>query len=190
MPRASRAQAQAHREEVVTAAAAMVRRDGVDGMTVPQVMAAAGLTHGGFYRHFTSKDDLVAQACAAACAEKEAEREQILAAAPDEHSARRAFIERYLSPIHRDTPSQGCGLAALAGDVARAEPEAPVRGVYLDGLRAMIEGLSRLDGSEEGREPLVETALLAGALMLARAAAGDPLSDRILTAAKDFLLDE
>ncbi|WP_216903376.1 TetR/AcrR family transcriptional regulator [Nocardia alni] len=186
MPRASRAQAQAHREEVVTAAAAMVRRDGVDGMTVPQVMAAAGLTHGGFYRHFTSKDDLVAQACAAACAEKEMEREQILAAAPDEHSARRTFIARYLSPIHRDTPSQGCGLAALAADVARAEPDAPVREVYLDGLRAMIDDLSRLDG----REPLVETALLAGALMLARAAAGDPLSDRILTAAKDFLLDE
>jgi TetR/AcrR family transcriptional repressor of nem operon len=75
----------------------MVRRDGVDGMTVPQVMAAAGLTRGGFYRHFRSKDDLVAHACAAACAEKDREREQLLAAGPDDRTARRVFIERYLT---------------------------------------------------------------------------------------------
>lgn len=203
MPRSSRAQAEAHRKEVLDAASALVRRDGVGGVTVPEVMAAAGLTHGGFYRHFKSKEDLVAQACSAANEEKTLERERIRAAGPDERSARRVFIERYLSPAHRDAPGQGCGIAALAGDVARAEPGSLLREAYLDGVRGMIEDLGRFDegrsggddlGRDEGRDAegdreLVELAVLAGALMLSRATAGDELSERILAAAKDFLID-
>ncbi len=203
MPRSSRAQAEIHRKEVLDAAAALVRRAGVGGVTVPEVMAAAGLTHGGFYRHFKSKEDLVAQACSAANSEKELERTQILAAGPDERAARRVFIERYLSTAHRDAPGRGCGIAALAGDVARTEPGSPLREAYLDGVRRMIDDLGRFDESPSGggdgdrgadpgnadRDRLVELAVLAGALMLSRATAGDELSGRILAAAKDFLAE-
>ncbi|WP_067887176.1 TetR/AcrR family transcriptional regulator [Nocardia vaccinii] len=190
MPRSSRAQAETHRREVLDAASALVRRDGIDGVTVPEVMAAAGLTHGGFYRHFRSKEDLVAQACSAACAEKERERTDLLEAGPDEYAARRAFLERYLSPTHRDTPAQGCAIAALAGDVARTDVGSPLRAAYLEGLRQMIDGLGRMNptASEDNRDVLIEIAVMAGAVMLARAAAGDDLSEQILTAARDFLV--
>jgi TetR/AcrR family transcriptional repressor of nem operon len=192
MPRASRAQAETHRREVLDAASELVRREGVGGVTVPEVMAAAGLTHGGFYRHFRSKEDLVAQACSAACEEKERERADLLEAGPDERAARRAFLERYLSPAHRDAPGQGCSIAALAGDVARTDPGSPLREAYLDGLRQMIDDLERLNpaASEDRRETLVEVAVMAGAVMLARAAAGDALSEQILDAARDFLVTD
>ncbi|GAB2562831.1 TetR/AcrR family transcriptional regulator [Nocardia heshunensis] len=190
MPRSSRAQAESNRQEVLDAAAALVRRRGVGGVTVPEVMSAAGLTHGGFYRHFQSKEDLVAQACAAACEEKNLEREQIRAAAPDAASARRTFVERYLSAKHRDHPAHGCGIAALAGDVAHTESDSALRQTYTKGLHDMVGQLGDLAERSEAvdDETLVEVALMSGALMLARASADDELADRILTAARDFLL--
>ncbi|MCM6775656.1 TetR/AcrR family transcriptional regulator [Nocardia sp. CDC159] len=189
MPRASRAQAESHRREVLDAAAAQVRAHGAHGVSVPQLMAAAGLTHGGFYRHFRSKEDLVAQACTAACAEKAREIDEIRETSPDLETARQLFIERYLSVAHRDHPGQGCGLAALVGDVARADAESPLRQAYLDGLREMVDNLGSLgERSSDEDELLVEVALLAGALMLARASAGDELSERILRAARKRLI--
>ncbi|AYF74201.1 TetR/AcrR family transcriptional regulator [Nocardia yunnanensis] len=191
MPRASRAQAESHRREVLDAAAALVRGRGVHGVTVPEVMAAAGLTHGGFYRHFQSKEDLVAQACSAANTAMNEERTRIRAAAPDAATARRTFLERYLSGKHRDAPSQGCGIAALAGDVARTQADSQLREVYRRGLREFADQLDELgerSGPEIDDESLVELALLAGALLLSRASAGDELSERILAAARDHLL--
>ncbi|QIS18646.1 TetR/AcrR family transcriptional regulator [Nocardia terpenica] len=190
MPRASRAQAESHRREVLDAAAAQIRERGAAAVTVPEVMAAAGLTHGGFYRHFRSKDDLVTQACEAAYAEKIGEMDRIRADSPDGPAARRAFIRRYLSVAHRDAAGQGCGIAALAGDVARAEAESPLRPAYLDGIRNMLGRLADFGERSGDTDPelLVELSVMAGALMLARASAGDELSTRILAAAKDFLI--
>ncbi|MGW4244448.1 TetR/AcrR family transcriptional regulator [Nocardia sp. NPDC004722] len=191
MPRSSRAQAESHRQEVLDAAAALVRRRGVNGVTVPEVMSAAGLTHGGFYRHFQSKEDLLTQACAAAYEEKNLERAQIRADAPDAATARRTFLERYLSTKHRDVPSHGCGIAALAGDVARTETGSALRQTFAKGLHEMLgqlEDLGERSGAGVEDETLVEAALMAGALMLARASAGDELSERILEAARDHLL--
>ncbi|WP_280255094.1 TetR/AcrR family transcriptional regulator [Nocardia wallacei] len=190
MPRTSRAQAESHRREVLDAAAARVRERGTAAVTVPEVMAAAGLTHGGFYRHFDSKDDLIAQACTAAYAEKIREMEQIRAASADEAAARRAFIARYLSATHRDAAGRGCGIAALAGDVGRTEPDSPLRRAYLDGIRDMLGKLAEYgERPADDRAVLVELSVLAGALLLSRATAGDELSQEILDAAREFLLD-
>jgi TetR/AcrR family transcriptional regulator, transcriptional repressor for nem operon len=191
VPRASRAQAEEHRRQVLDAAAARVRERGADAVTVPELMAAAGLTHGGFYRHFRSKEDLVEQASRAAYAEKIREMDRLRADSPDGSEARRAFIERYLSVEHRDAAGRGCGIAALAGDVARVGTDSPLRQAYLDGIRNMIDKLAELGGrSAHGeREALIELSVLAGALMLARASAGDHLSERILDAARSFLVE-
>ncbi|WP_280335002.1 TetR/AcrR family transcriptional regulator [Nocardia wallacei] len=190
MPRTSRAQAESHRREVLDAAAARVRERGTAAVTVPEVMAAAGLTHGGFYRHFDSKDDLIAQACTAAYTEKIREMEQIRAASADEAAARRAFIARYLSATHRDAAGRGCGIAALAGDVGRTEPDSPLRRAYLDGIRDMLGKLAEYgERPADDRAVLVELSVLAGALLLSRATAGDELSQEILDAAREFLLD-
>ncbi|MGW7006524.1 TetR/AcrR family transcriptional regulator [Streptomyces sp. NPDC054933] len=189
MARASRAEAESHRREVLDAAAAQVRRRGADAVTVPQVMAAAGLTHGGFYRHFRSKQDLVAQACTAAFVERIREMERIRADSPDGPTALRTFIARYLSVAHRDAPGEGCGIAALAGDVARAETDSALRAAYLDGLHAMIDKMVSYSERPAATE-LVELSVMVGALVLARASAGDEVSEHILDAARDFLLTE
>ncbi|MFE3444487.1 TetR/AcrR family transcriptional regulator [Nocardia sp. NPDC059180] len=191
MPRASREQAESHRKQVLDAAAAQVRERGAGAMTVPDLMAAAGLTHGGFYRHFQSKQDLVTQACTAAYAEKIEEMDRIRAASPDDATARRTFIERYLSTIHRDTPANGCGIAATAADVSRATPDSPLRQAYLDGIHNMIAKLAEFgEHPTDDPEVLVELSVMVGALMLSRASADDDLSTRILDAARAFLVED
>ncbi|QYN33869.1 TetR/AcrR family transcriptional regulator [Pseudonocardia sp. DSM 110487] len=178
------------------AASQMVRERGVDGVTVPEVMATAGLTHGGFYRHFDSKDALVAQACAAAFTQRLADMDDALETTDNADAARRAWLEgSYLSPGHRDSPENGCAAAALAGDVARAPDGAALRDAYLDGLKSMIEKMERLgnrpaDPEAREQEVLVELATAVGAVVLSRAIAGDELSERLLTAARRHLIDD
>jgi TetR/AcrR family transcriptional regulator, transcriptional repressor for nem operon len=194
MPRASRAQMELHRQTVLHAASKMVRERGVDGVTVPEVMATAGLTHGGFYRQFESKDALVAQACAAAFTQRLAAMDDALETTDNAEAARRAWLEYYLSPAHRDAPENGCATAALAGDVARAPEGAALRDAYLDGLRKMIEKTERLgnrpaDPEAREQEVLVELATAVGALVLSRATAGDDLSERLLDTVRRRLID-
>ena len=184
-----------HRRTVLHAASRMVRERGVDGVTVPEVMATAGLTHGGFYRHFESKDALVAQACAAAFTQRLADMDNALETTDNADAARRAWLENYLSPGHRDSPENGCAGAALAGDVARAPDGAALRNAYRDGLRTMIEKMERLgnrpaDPEAREQEVLVELATAVGAVVLSRAIAGDDLSERLLAAVRRRLIDE
>jgi TetR/AcrR family transcriptional regulator, transcriptional repressor for nem operon len=158
-------------------------------------MATAGLTHGGFYRHFESKDALVAQACAAAFTQRLAAMDDALEATDNADAARRAWLGDYLSPTHRDTPDNGCATAALAGDVARAPDGAALRDAYVEGLRSMIEkmgGLGNRPEDTEAREQevLVELATAVGALVLSRATAGDDLSERLLAATRRHLIDD
>ncbi|MBO3679609.1 TetR/AcrR family transcriptional regulator [Streptomyces sp. NEAU-YJ-81] len=211
MPRASRAEAERHREQVIAATAKLVRTHGADKVSVPQAMAAAGLTHGGFYRHFASKDDLIAQACSAAFAERLAAMNDLAEGedagadtgqGTDEgtgedrgRGARAAFLATYLSTLHRDNPALGCAAAALAVDAARAEPGDPLRRAYADGMRNLVDGMERLtrksgDTSPDEGTILVELSTMIGALVLSRACAGDDLSDRILTAVRDHVLGD
>ncbi|MFE5123899.1 TetR/AcrR family transcriptional regulator [Streptomyces sp. NPDC056669] len=199
MPRASRAEAERHREQVIAATAKLVRTHGADKVSVPQAMAAAGLTHGGFYRHFASKDDLIAQACSAAFAERLADMEE-----PPEgedtgedrgRGVRAAFLATYLSAPHRDNPGLGCAAAALAVDAARAEPGDPLKGAFGEGLRKLIDAMERTARKSGGtaadeESVLVELSTVVGALVLSRACAGDDLSDRILTAVRDHVLGD
>src|ERR1700738_4699391 len=101
------------RRRIVRTAAAEFRRNGINGTGLSDLMAAAGLTHGGFYRHFGSKDQLVAEACAAAT---EAVLETMKAAATHRtanNNGLQAIVEGYLSTEHRDNPSEGCPFAGL-----------------------------------------------------------------------------
>lgn len=190
MPRASRADAARHHEEVIGAAARLFRERGIESVSVPEVMAEAGLTRGGFYKHFESKDALVTTAVEAAFAEQLARVGRYTAAHPDDSAAaHREMLDHYLSPEHRDDPGAGCPNAALAGEVAHTEPGSGPRTAFADGMRTMLRayGAEHPSGAEPGpREAdlLVEIATLAGALMLARATEGDELSDRILTAVR------
>lgn len=175
MGRVSQAQARENRERVVEAAGRLFRERGVDAVSVADVMAEAGLTHGGFYKQFASKEALVAEAVQTTFAQQRAERA---------NTALSTFFDDYLSPAHRDRPGAGCSAVALAPDVAREPADAAARANFTDA----IERYARWLAGDEG-EDLVTLSLLVGAVTLARATAGAPVSDRILAAAREALTE-
>src|ERR1700726_1063946 len=109
--RVSRAKAAEHRDRIIDAAGALFRAKGFGGIGVADIMKAADLTHGGFYGHFASKDDLVAQASKRTMPRAAGSWAKVVAAEPEQPFA--ALLKRYLSPRHRDDPGRGCAFAAL-----------------------------------------------------------------------------
>jgi TetR/AcrR family transcriptional regulator, transcriptional repressor for nem operon len=190
MSRASRADAAKHRDEVVNATARLLRERGAAATSVQDVMSAAGLTHGGFYKHFGSKDELVGVAADAAFAELLQKVDDIIGGFPDAGLARPALAADYLSAGHRDDPGSGCANAGLAADAARSAEHSPLRRAYGEGFEAVVARLTEVhrsagrDASEARQLALVYLATTVGALTLARATAGSPVSDEILDAAR------
>jgi TetR/AcrR family transcriptional regulator, transcriptional repressor for nem operon len=195
MPRVSRKQAEENHEAVIAAASRLFKARGINGVSVPELMAEAGLTHGAFYGHFKSKDDLAAAACEHAFAEKR----EVYADLQKRHDGdRRAaleeFVKRYTAKSHRDQPSLGCPVAALVEDASREEFKGPVRKVFAGGVETMVEGLQALSGtrSKNARrdQALADAAMLVGALVLSRATKGQPISEEVLEAARKAVLTD
>jgi TetR/AcrR family transcriptional regulator, transcriptional repressor for nem operon len=192
MPRVSRQQTDANRATIAEAAARLIRERGIDGLSVADLMASAGLTHGGFYGHFESKQALAASACRTAFEQSVQRWQRRVASAADAPAARTALIEAFLSRASRNSPGSSCPATALAADVARQSPQAPVRAAYLEGTEALLGILSALEPGEDAaharRTAVAEFSLLLGALLLARATAGHDLSEEFLAAAHEQLL--
>ena len=187
MGRASRADAARHHDEVVEAASHLFRERGIAAVSVPELMAAAGLTHGGFYRHFESKGALAATAVTAAFAAQSTQIEQVAADHEDDPAAaRRIFLDDYLSVAHRDCAGEGCPNAGLATEVGRLPEDSEIRTAYTAGLHRMVSAIGKVGTGDEG-EALVELSTLVGAMVLARAAAGGEMSERILREVRDSL---
>jgi len=181
--RVSREKAAEHRDRIIDAAGALFRAKGFGGIGVADIMKAADLTHGGFYGHFASKDDLVAQASRRAMTRAAANWIKLVEAAPDNPYA--ALLAHYLSPRHRDDPGKGCAFAALGNDAARSGKI--VRKAFAEGLAPLIDILAQsIPGKSKAarrRKAVAAMATLVGALTLARAVEGTPLSDEVLEAA-------
>jgi TetR/AcrR family transcriptional repressor of nem operon len=164
---------------IVKTASRRMRRDGIDSVSVADLMREAGLTHGGFYRHFDSRDDLVAEAIDAALAQGS---QRIHAAAKlGGPEAFAAIIDGYLSRLHRDKPETGCAVAALPTDIVRTDPRA--RAAYSRQVRSYIDLLTELTPGRDRDEAHLILAALVGALALARAVDDRGLSDEILDSA-------
>jgi TetR/AcrR family transcriptional repressor of nem operon len=110
------------RQQILRSASTEFRKHGFDRVSVNDVMAAAGLTHGGFYRHFESKEHLIAESCCAALDTQLYSTEKYLQKNSDQVKLK-SLLERYLSPSHRDNPATGCALAALASEIARSNTQ-------------------------------------------------------------------
>ncbi len=192
MARVSKQQMERNREAIIQTSSQLFRARGLNGVSVNDLMAAVGLTHGGFYGHFKSKDELAAIASGKAFADSEARWHQ-LSSQPGQDNLR-TLVEFYLSQAHRDNIEEGCALTALASDVARETDDKPVCKVYLNGVNFMLEKLASFstleDEASRRAEALKQFSLLSGALALARATAGDKVSDEFLDAAKKALLGE
>ena len=189
MARTSRETTAQHREAVVQAASRLFRERGVQGVSVPDLMAEAGMTHGGFYRHFESKDALEAEAYGRGL-EQTAEYVWSLIEqhTGDGDAARRALFDAYLSARHRDDAGGGCATAALAVDAARKPTGNPLRVAVAGGVERMADILTGLSGAEtptaRRADALASFSTLVGAVILARAAGGTGLSGEILAAAR------
>jgi TetR/AcrR family transcriptional repressor of nem operon len=165
-------------ERILDIAAARVRESGTVAPGVAEIMQTAGLTHGGFYKHFASRDDLIAEAAERAFAENRDASAAVIAGADDPLAA---FVDWYVSAEHRDDPASGCGVVALGGDAARGDSR--VRAAYTDQVKRYLGQLEQLfagDGSEARREAAVALCTLVGAVLVARAVDDPVLSDEIL----------
>jgi TetR/AcrR family transcriptional regulator, transcriptional repressor for nem operon len=159
----------ARHERIVKEASRLFRERGFENVTVGEVMQAAGLTHGAFYAHFGSKQELE-EAAVAYGQRVSADRARSYGATK---RGRRTFADRYLSLRHRDNPGDGCTMAALAQEVARSTPE----------LKAAFEkGFEEILTAQGGdrKESIFRTAALLGGVALARAVQNPRLSDEIL----------
>ncbi|WHP29830.1 TetR/AcrR family transcriptional regulator [Trabulsiella odontotermitis] len=184
----SRAKAEENRRAVVKEAAKLFREHGIDGVALSGIMGAVGLTQGGFYKQFGSKDDLAVEACEQAMAANIDTLNSLINSSNGDVMA--AIIDRYLSPEHRNNPAVGCAIAALVADVARRE--GPIRQSFENGIRGYSEviekALSRSQGeTQNDMNALAILSMMVGALMLSRAVEDENLSRRILEAAADAL---
>lgn len=181
----TKAQAQANRERIVETASRLFRERGYDGVGIADLMAAAGFTHGGFYKHFASKAQLMEEAAACGIQQTAAQTADMDAA---------GFFQRYVSRAHRDARDIGCTLAALCGDATR-QPEA-VRTAFEAGIENLLEilvrdsTLSRSGCPEQARtRALAMLAQAVGAIVMSRACPDDsPLAEEILEVCRAAIL--
>ncbi|MFF5342707.1 TetR/AcrR family transcriptional regulator [Streptomyces althioticus] len=200
MPRITKEEKARNRQNIVEAAGRMFRAQGIDAVGIADLMKEAGLTHGGFYNHFASKDDLAAEVCNASFAASLG----VLRQAVDEGDVPagpplRRVVEDYLSAGHRDAPDGGCPSASLVIDAGR-HTEAVQRS-YAAGVEGYLAGFAgEFEREEEGGEVTQEEAReravlllsrMVGAMVLARAVrhVEPELSDEILRTCRAHALD-
>ncbi|MDF2698411.1 MAG: TetR family transcriptional regulator [Labilithrix sp.] len=179
----SRAEVEKNRERILEEAGRLFREHGVAGVSVSDVMRAAGLTHGAFYGYFASKEELAARACEHALRSTLAK----FRTRPSGELSLESFTRDYLSTTHRDAPGAGCVLAALAGETARLD-EGELKTVFAEGAREYLELLADLeqapDPAESRRRALARLSALVGALVLSRAVDDEHLSSELLGAVR------
>ncbi|MDQ0779030.1 TetR/AcrR family transcriptional repressor of nem operon [Streptomyces aurantiacus] len=202
MGRASQAQAAEHREQLVAAASRLFREQGFQ-VSLAELTSAVGLTTGGFYRHFESKDALLGEATAHAFQELRALLNDFEAAHSGDHGAgRTALIDYYLSPGHRDDAAHGCPVSGLNATVSHQPEPSQAKRHYVEGVQKLADWLESAPSASEqaptdgapGRaaaqvsdEAYATLCTMVGALVLARATNGSAVSERILTSARGAL---
>lgn len=194
MPRVSRQQKELNRERIVAAAGQGFRARGIDGVGIDELMKTAGMTHGGFYNHFSSKEDLALEVLNQGFTASLDSAAALIDAHPrSSRAALNAIIDSYLSAYHRDHPEHGCASAALAADAGRHGIQAQAeyrRGLqgYLAAITDLLRDRARqtntkLDPRRAREQAIALFSQLVGAQLIARAIVqADPeLSDEVLT---------
>lgn len=188
--RVSREKAEESRRRILKAASRLFRQRGIDAAGVDDVTKAAGLTHGGFYRHFNSKEALTAETVERELAAS-TKRWRKLADGVTAEEALRTLVAGYLSREHRDSPGRGCPLSALSSEVAH-QPKS-VRRSFTKGLMEMLDVLEELssdrDLAKRRDRAILMLVKLVGAIIMARAVDNSDFSDLILSTVSKELAD-
>jgi TetR/AcrR family transcriptional repressor of nem operon len=187
--RKSRVETAKTRDRIVKAAGAEFASDGISDAALARVMAAAGLTHGGFYRHFASKDQLVLETCSKTILSLVARLELLSNGRPREQ-ALRLLVDHYVSRAHRDRPRTGCPLAALGSELARRDKG--TRHAAMEGflhLSRLIAGhLETVPFRKRAERSIAIVSAMVGAIILARIAPDSRVSDSVLAATRDYII--
>jgi len=187
--RKSKQEAAVTRQRIIKAAAAAFRKNGIAGTGLSDLMASAGLTHGGFYRHFDSKNQIVAEAFTAA-AESLAEELAASASRKSPQRGLKAIVEKYLAAAHRDEPADGCPVAALGSEIARGDER--TRAAATLALLKFVEIIaSQFDKTRPDvarRRAWIAAATMIGALTISRIVTDSELSAGILREAEKQLV--
>ncbi|MDQ1040111.1 TetR/AcrR family transcriptional repressor of nem operon [Streptomyces sp. V3I8] len=202
MPRITKEDKARNRQNIIEAAGRMFRSQGIDAVGIAELMKGAGLTHGGFYNHFASKDDLVVEVCGASFAASLGSMARTVEGGPDQGgSPLQRVVAGYLSTAHRDASDGGCPSASLVTDAGR-HGEA-VQSVYAEGVQGYLTGFTaeflreaedegyELDPDEARHKAVRLLSEMVGAMVLARAVrhVEPELSDEILRTGRDHALD-
>ncbi|MFD6286748.1 TetR family transcriptional regulator [Streptomyces sp. NPDC060205] len=202
MPRITKEDKARNRQNILEAAGRMFRSQGIDAVGIAELMKEAGLTHGGFYNHFASKDDLVVEVCGASFAASLGSLARTVEEGPDQGgSPLERVVAGYLSTAHRDAPDGGCPSASLVVDAGRHSEG--VQSAYATGVEGYLAGFAaefQREAEEEGHEldpgearhrAMRLLSEMVGAMTLARAIrhVEPELSDEILRTGRDHALD-
>lgn len=172
--------AQTH-QRILQEASARFRRDGIGATGLQPLMKALGLTHGGFYAHFKSKDDLVEKALRCAVDECIERTEPVFA----QERALETFVDFYLSEGHRNNAEQGCPLPTMSCELGQRGQPSPITDEFIQTRLASLKNV--LPGPDTDAQSLVIMSTLVGALMLSRSVQDPELSDRILATTREWL---
>ncbi len=174
---------------IVKKASVRIREKGAHGIGVADLMKDAGLTHGGFYAHFDSREALVIEAFAYAM-DRSTERWRKLAETIPPEKRMATIVETYLTPLHRDDPGHGCAVTALGAEIARESPK--TRKAFAAKLEQMVDMLAEQmpDGPRKAarKQALATLSTMVGTLVLSRIAGSGEFSDDILGAGRDAAL--
>ena len=183
----SRADKEKTHKRIVKIAARRFREEGLAGVGIAELMKEAGLTVGGFYKHFNSRDDLVAEAVSSALGTWKRQKDAAASGGPTVSYAQ--LIDDYLNEAHRDNPGTGCAVSALAEEIARSDKR--TRAVASEEIRSNLQLLASLLSGKDKRaarsQAILTYSALVGAISLARAVSDKRLSREILKTVAELL---
>lgn len=192
MPRVSKTEMEKNRVHIEANSSKLIREQGFH-VSVSELMGASNLTHGGFYKHYQSKDELMGIACKKAFEESLTKWKKRVEYSSTPDNARKSIIDGYLSTKSRDEPGNSCPISSLAIDVSREPIDAYVRLAFQDGIEELLNILKETHPNlivGSARDSAInDLSCMVGALILARATDGE-LSEKFLTITKAHLLDE
>ncbi|UXM94102.1 TetR/AcrR family transcriptional regulator [Bartonella sp. HY329] len=187
MPRVSKDKMIQNRTRIEETTAKLIKEKGLK-VSIADLMNASGLTHGGFYKHYSSKDELLTKICSLMFNASNEKWQKKVKDAPSHALARQVILEGYLSQQNKNNVAEGCPIPCLAMDISRHDTSEMIKNSFKQGIEQLLAILTTLEDTDTAEDDAIyDLSVMVGALLLARATSGE-LSNRFLSTAKSKLI--